>query len=298
LFSLAPGSPTLGALGYSAADILAPTPGVPIVSVPAATLGLLPTDNLDALTCHLVNTDRDGDGYTDITEFGAPLCANAVNDDALFDALDGGAANDGCPVLGAAEAACADAIDSDGDGLVNDGCPMVGLYQEAPGCNNFSDDDGDGVANDGCPARGAPEAACADAADSDGDGLTNDGCPIVGAAAELGNNTMTLPDGRCEAGAVAPSTQWPSDFISGGIPNSTDTINITDLTSFLAPVRRLGTSPPMAGFNPRWDLIPGAGLFPSWIAINDLAALIAGAPGFPPMFGGVRAFGGPACVDL
>jgi hypothetical protein len=51
LFSLAPGSPTLG-MGFTTADILATSPGAlnPWLHLPAAQLGLLPTDdNLDAL---------------------------------------------------------------------------------------------------------------------------------------------------------------------------------------------------------------------------------------------------------
>jgi len=88
---------------------------------------------------------------------------------------------------------------------------------------------------------------------------------------------------------------WPSDFISSGIPNSTNKITITDLTSFLAPVRRLDTSPGGAGFSARSDLVPGRGLFIEWINISDLTALLAGPSGFPPMLGGARAFNGPAC---
>jgi hypothetical protein len=51
-FSLTPGSPTLGAIGASAADVLVKitgTPGPPAVAITAAAIGLLPTDNLDAL---------------------------------------------------------------------------------------------------------------------------------------------------------------------------------------------------------------------------------------------------------
>jgi hypothetical protein len=44
---------------------------------------------------------------------------------------------------------------------------------------------------------------------------------------------------------------WASDFLSGQIPNSTNRITISDLTSFLAPVRRLDTSPPDADFSSR-----------------------------------------------
>jgi hypothetical protein len=50
LFSLAPGSPTLGALGASPADVFITTfNNVSVVHYPAGSLGLLPTDNVDAL---------------------------------------------------------------------------------------------------------------------------------------------------------------------------------------------------------------------------------------------------------
>jgi hypothetical protein len=48
LFSLAPGSPTLAALGASPADVLAPGPKV---AIHAWELGLQPADNLDAMKC-------------------------------------------------------------------------------------------------------------------------------------------------------------------------------------------------------------------------------------------------------
>ncbi|HSP55100.1 MAG TPA: hypothetical protein VLS25_05880, partial [Dehalococcoidia bacterium] len=64
---------------------------------------------------------------------------------------------------------------------------------------------------------------------------------------------------------------------------------------FVAPVRRIDTSPGNPNYSQRWDLVPGRGLFPNWIAINDLTALLSGASGMPPMFGGTRAFNGPLC---
>jgi hypothetical protein len=46
----------------------------------------------------------------------------------------------------------------------------------------------------------------------------------------------------------------------------------------------------------RWDLVPGASFpFTVDISIVDLAAMISGSSGMPPMLGGVRAFGGPVC---
>jgi hypothetical protein len=90
---------------------------------------------------------------------------------------------------------------------------------------------------------------------------------------------------------------WPSDFVSGGIFMSTDKVNIADLNEFLSPIRRLDSSPGGPGsFFVRFDLSPGPGIFADWINISDVNAMLAGSSGFPPMLGGARAFGGPACA--
>src|SRR5207302_6392253 len=101
---------------------------------------------------------------------------------------------------------------------------------------------------------------------------------------------------RCGVGG-GQSTAWPSDFVSGGIPGSTDKITLTDLTSFLAPVRRLDKSPGDPRFDKRWDLVPGRGVLATFINIQDLTALLSGLSGYPPMFNGAKAFGsGMACT--
>jgi hypothetical protein len=54
-FSLTPGSPTLAGLGASPADVLLTSiGGVPVVAFPAAALGLLPGDDIDALELVIV----------------------------------------------------------------------------------------------------------------------------------------------------------------------------------------------------------------------------------------------------
>jgi len=70
LFSLTPGDPSVvGGPMFSPADLLAPTAaapmvaGVPRVARTARSLGLLATDNLDALICH--DSDADADGAPD-----------------------------------------------------------------------------------------------------------------------------------------------------------------------------------------------------------------------------------------
>ncbi len=66
-FSLAPGSPTLIASGWSAADVLTVVVGLPITldrAITATSLGLRAADNLDALILS-DSTDDDGDGSID-----------------------------------------------------------------------------------------------------------------------------------------------------------------------------------------------------------------------------------------
>jgi hypothetical protein len=190
-------------------------------------------------TCTGTDPDDDGDGYSDIDEAGAPLCASNVNDDNLDDTR----VNDGCPASGAAETTCTGAADEDGDTLINDGCATNGSFGEG--------------------------------------------------SFKIGTGALA----RCHAGSVTnPSPSWPSDFISGSTPDSTDVTNILDLTSLLAPTRRLDTSPGHPDFLMRYDLMPGKGTFTDWINITDLTALIAGDSGFPHMFGNGKAFNGPTCT--
>jgi len=185
--------------------------------------------------------------------------------------------------------------DADGDGYTN-----VAEAGE-PVCAGSTNDDSadDALVNDGCSAVGAPEANCANAVDDDADTIVNDGCTQSGSFSEGSFNIGTAAVGRCSEGAEAgPSPSWPSDLISGSIPNSTDKVTIGDLSSFVAPTRRLGTKPGDANFNKRWDLTPAAALGGQWINVFDLSALIAGSTGNPPMFGGARAFSGPTCTDV
>jgi hypothetical protein len=69
-------------------------------------------------------------------------------------------------------------------------------------------------------------------------------------------------------------------------------VDINDVLSFIAPVRRLDTSPGESGYDARWDIVPGPGLFADTVNMEDLTTLITFSP---PMFSGERAFGGPAC---
>ena len=80
--------------------------------------------------------------------------------------------------------------------------------------------------------------------------------------------------------------QWPADLWTTGL--STNKLDLQDITAFLGPVRRIGTSPGDADFALRYDIVPGRGILSTFVNIQDLTQLIALAP---PMFGGQRAFG-------
>jgi hypothetical protein len=153
------------------------------------------------------------------------------------------------------------------------------------------DDDGDGYTD----VEEAGRPLCGDGRNEDDmdDAVVDDGCPggppQAGSYSEAQFNIGSDPLMPCG------TSDWPSDFVSGSVPDSTDRINIGDLASFVAPDRHLGTSPGDALFDSRWDLSPGRGAVSDWISVLDLAALVAGQTAYPPMLDGVRAFGGPTC---
>ena len=76
------------------------------------------------------------------------------------------------------------------------------------------------------------------------------------------------------------------------MPNSTNTVNVLDLASFIAPVRYLNSDVGTHTGDIRWDMVPGGGPFPLDINIQDLSNLVVVKP---PMLGGPRAFNGPLC---
>jgi PKD repeat protein len=92
-----------------------------------------------------------------------------------------------------------------------------------------------------------------------------------------------------------PSRRWPSDLVSGGVPDSTNRITITDVTSFVGPVPYSGTNVGTKPGDVRWDLAPGKGIYGTDINIADVTAVVSGRSGSPPMLDGARAFGGPPC---
>jgi hypothetical protein len=259
-----PGAPSAGPAGCTGSDNCPTTanPGQANVVHPGTTIG-------DA--CE----DPDADGDFDAND-NCPDAANPGQEN-----FDGDSQGDACD------------SEDDGDGYSDE------AEAGTPVCvGSVNDDNGDdGLVNDGCPAIGPAESVCTGSSDEDGDGRINDGCPQVNTFAEgafdIGTNTLA----RCSEGiAPEPSPSWPSDFVSASIPNSTDKVNILDLSSFIAPSRHLDTSPGNPNFNARWDLGPGRGVFSNMINVSDMSAMIAGSTGFPAMFGGAKAFGGPVCT--
>jgi hypothetical protein len=225
-------------------------------------------------------TDADDDGYC--TAVGSGIAATDPNDaDAAKTPEDydltfaTGVAHSGSgdnPPERQPVQVCNDGIDNDGDTLIDNLDLAVGNSTCRPvtvtGHPNFP----------ACP-NGPALTAFGCALDADGDGFTNE------AERHVGTNALA----RCGTTAVpAQSGAWPGDFVSGA--GSVDKMTLTDLTSFLAPVRRLDTFPGHVNFNVRWDLKPGSGS-PNWIILDDLTSLLAGASGNPPMNGGGRVFG-------
>src|SRR5207247_6180022 len=78
---------------------------------------------------------------------------------------------------------------------------------------------------------------------------------------------------------------WPADLYPGGM--SPNKITIQDVTSFLAPTRRLDTSLGDAGYSLRWDILPGTTILTKQVNIQDLVQILVVRP---PMLNGAPAF--------
>ncbi len=132
LFSLAPGSPSLGA--NSAADLFRPGP---VLVTKASRFGLQASDNLDAVKCPA--DDTDGDGVLDPFD-NCPTVSNGAQTDGDGDGV--GNACDNCPTT---PNAGQENQDGDAFGDACDACPMTYTgWMTPPGdadCDGFTSAD-------------------------------------------------------------------------------------------------------------------------------------------------------------
>ena len=164
------------------------------------------------------------------------------------------------------------------------------------GCGDFDadaacdpqdmEDDGDGFSD----VNEAGTPLCSGVVNNDNfdDTVVNDGCP--GGPPQDGS--FSEAQFKVGTGSLDPcgNNGWPLELVS--TPAFTaNRYNISDLGSFVSGIRKLGKNPNQAGFDARWDLVPGnSGLAGSgWINTVDLAATTGGVTGSPRMLGGVRA---------
>jgi hypothetical protein len=146
------------------------------------------------------------------------------------------------------------------------------------------DDDNDGytdVAESGNPL-------CSGSVNDDAfdDAVVNDGCGLTPQAGSFSESQFKIGTSSKDPCGI---DGWPSNLNDGGI--SFNRLDILDVTSFVAPVRRFDTSPGDFGFDSRWDIGPGAGGLTEFINILDVTTLVSGPTGNPPMLNGARAFG-------
>jgi hypothetical protein len=175
--------------------------------------------------------DQDGDTFTNRQD-NCPLVANAnqldLDSDRCGDALNSDGAdesparvNDGCPAVGAAETACTDALDNDGDTKVNDGCPLKGGISEFCVVSNgdfgpCSDSIGDAcdanpTAVDGDYDKDFPRVAvCMGAADADSDGWCDDTETFLGSNPALASS---VPENDAIDYIMDPAPQSCSNYL-------------------------------------------------------------------------------------
>ncbi len=194
-----------------------------------------------------------------------------------------------------------------------DNCPLVPNFDQA---NNDGDSQGDAcdLDDDNDKVYDVDEQNCGGNALNAG--IRPERTDLAGNQNGTGGDSEPLPPGSenfdCDGDGFKGSAEnsiysgtggrdqdpcgtngWPAD-LPGAAANNT--LDIQDLASFVAPTRRLNTSPGDTDFNARWDLVPGATVG-DHINVTDLSALTSGPTAYPPMFApvppatGGRAFG-------
>lgn len=225
-------------------------------------------------------SDFDGDGLGDHCD--PDIDGDLVCNPAYAPAAQGCVGSDNCPATPNAVQADTDADgqgdecdpDDDNDAVmdVSDNCPLqananqLNTDGDTMGDACDPDDDNDNVVDgfDNCPLTMNPAQA-----DWDGD--------AIGDACDDGDGDGYFDDAEWHVG-TNPSVQcgvdgWPADLTSTWL--SANVVDISDITSFLAPTRRLDTSPGDSAFNVRWDIAPGPGVFSDHINIADLTSLLS-----------------------
>jgi hypothetical protein len=139
--------------------------------------------------------------------------------------------------------------------------------------------------------------------DTDGDGFRDEierNVPCITASPGPGEPPSnkcigTDPNKACATNDPGgpPSPTWPLDLKTGGSFNF-NKVNVADLATFTAPIRRLDTTVGDEDYHPRWDLD-----LSTRIDVIDMAKLTTGITGYPPIYNGERAFGNSKpCKEL
>jgi hypothetical protein len=115
-------------------------------------------------------------------------------------------------------------------------------------------------------------------ADSDGDGSAD--------SVEAYASTSAADNCGAPPAPGPPSPAWAADLNTGA--GTANRLSIHDLGTYIGPVRRTGTSIGSPNYSVRWDMNSDGNL-----NVQDLALISIMRP---PMFGGARAFNGPACT--